>query len=61
MYRSWRIFQKQEITVIPVPVDYQTANSLRWNDFDLGGGMQHWSRLNHELLGLLAYWITGKI
>jgi uncharacterized SAM-binding protein YcdF (DUF218 family) len=61
MYRAQRIFQKQEIAVIPVAVDYQTAKSLRWANFDLEIGMQNWNRLNHELLGLLAYWITGKI
>jgi hypothetical protein len=23
--------------------------------------MQNWNKLMHELIGLLAYWITGKI
>ena len=61
MYRSVRIFEKQGIDVIPVPVDYQTANSLSWTNFDLTGGAQNWNTLLHELVGLLAYWITGKI
>ena len=61
MYRSVRIFEKQGINVIPVPVDYQTANSLSWTNFDLTGGAQNWNTLLHELVGLLAYWITGKI
>ena len=61
MYRSLKIFQKQGIEVIPVPVDYQTGNHLRWNKFDLEDGMQNWNKLMHELIGLLAYWITGKI
>ena len=61
MYRSVRIFEKQGIDVIPVPVDYQTANSLSWTNFDLTGGAQNWNTFLHELVGLLAYWITGKI
>jgi uncharacterized SAM-binding protein YcdF (DUF218 family) len=61
MYRSAKIFQKQGIAVIPVPVDYQTSNRLRWGRFDLEDGMQNWNKLMHELIGLLGYWITGKI
>lgn len=61
MYRSLRIFQKQGVEVIPVPVDYQTSNHLQWGRFDLEDGAQNWNRLMHELMGLSAYWITGKI
>lgn len=61
MYRSLKIFQKQGIEVFPVPVDYQTGKSLRWNKFDLEDGMQNWNNVMHEVVGLMAYWITGKI
>jgi uncharacterized SAM-binding protein YcdF (DUF218 family) len=61
MYRSLKVFQKQGIEVIPISVDYQTGNNLRWGRFDLEDGMQNWNKLMHELIGLLAYWITGKI
>jgi uncharacterized SAM-binding protein YcdF (DUF218 family) len=61
MYRSVKIFQKQGIAVIPVPVDYQTGNRLHWGSFDLTGGARQWNNLLHEAVGLLAYWITGKI
>lgn len=61
MYRSIKIFEKQGISVIPVPVDYQTANSLQWRAFDLENGMQNWNKLVHEAIGTLAYWSTGKI
>ena len=61
MYRSLKIFQKQGIEVIPVPVDYQTGNSLHWGSFGLVDGAQQWNNFLHELIGLLAYWITGKI
>lgn len=61
MYRSVKIFEKQGIAVIPVLVDYQTGNHLRWGKFDLEDGVQNWNKLVHEFIGLLAYWITGKI
>ncbi len=61
MYRSLKIFQKQEINVLPLPVDYQTGHNLQWTSFDLVYGAQNWNRLLHELIGLVAYKITGKI
>jgi len=61
MYRSVKIFEKQGIDIIPMPVDYQTASSLQWGSFDLEDGIQNWNNLLHELIGLVAYWMTGKI
>ena len=61
MYRSLKIFEKQGIEVLALPVDYQTAHRLQWTAFDLVEGAQNWNRALHELIGLLAYWITGKI
>ena len=61
MYRSVKIFEKQGIPVIPMPVDYQTGINLRWGKFDLEDGAQNWNKLAHEFIGLFAYWATGKI
>ena len=61
MYRSTKIFQKQGISVLPLPVDYQTANRLQWTEFDLADGAKNWHDAIHETVGLFAYWITGKI
>jgi uncharacterized SAM-binding protein YcdF (DUF218 family) len=61
MYRSLQIFQKQGLDVLALPVDYQTANHLQWTSFDLVEGAQNWNKALHELIGLLAYWITGKL
>ena len=61
MYRSAKIFEKQGVDVIPLPVDYQTADTLTWNAFDLTEGARNWNNLLHEVVGLLAYLITGKI
>ncbi len=61
MHRSVKIFQKQGVEVIPVPVDYQTGRRLHWISFDLLEGAKQWNNFLHEAVGLLAYWITGKI
>ncbi len=61
MYRSIKIFQKQGLEVLPLPVDYQTAHSLQWTMFDLVDGAHNWNILIHEIVGLFAYWVTGKI
>jgi uncharacterized SAM-binding protein YcdF (DUF218 family) len=61
MHRSAKIFEKQGIAVIPIPVDYQTANHLKWTSFDLEDGIQNWNKLVHEVVGILAYWVTGKL
>lgn len=61
MYRSTKIFEKQGLEVLPLPVDYQTANSFQWTMFDLEDGAHNWNMLIHEIVGLFAYWVTGKI
>jgi uncharacterized SAM-binding protein YcdF (DUF218 family) len=61
MYRSLKIFEKQGIAVIAVPVDYQTANTLQWREFDLTEGAFLWNKLLHEYIGIAAYQLTGKI
>jgi len=61
MYRSVKIFEKQGIDVLSLPVDYQTVNSLNWDTFDLEEGAQNWNKLVHEVIGIFAYWITEKI
>ena len=61
MYRSTKIFEKQRISIIAVPVDYQTANTLQWREFSLTGGAFLWNILLHEYIGIAAYQLTGKI
>jgi uncharacterized SAM-binding protein YcdF (DUF218 family) len=61
MYRSVKIFEKQGIPVIAVLVDYQTANTLQWREFDLTEGAFLWNKLLHEYIGIAAYQLTGKI
>jgi uncharacterized SAM-binding protein YcdF (DUF218 family) len=61
MYRSWLIFKKQDISVIALPVDYQTTQTLNWREFNVTGGAILWNNLLHEFVGILAYWLTGKL
>jgi uncharacterized SAM-binding protein YcdF (DUF218 family) len=61
MYRSVNIFKKQDIEVLPMSVDYQTAKRTHWTSFDLSEGSQNWNNLLHELVGISAYWATGKL
>ena len=61
MPRSVKIFEKQGIRIIPIPVDYQTAFTLQWREFDITEGAFLWNRLLHEYIGIIAYRLTGKI
>jgi uncharacterized SAM-binding protein YcdF (DUF218 family) len=60
MLRSVQVAHKQGLDVLPVLVDYQTSNSYSWHRFGLVEGGDQWNRLIHELVGMAAYWITGK-
>jgi uncharacterized SAM-binding protein YcdF (DUF218 family) len=60
MLRSMQVAHKLDIDVLPILVDYQTSNSYSWHRFDLVEGGEQWNWLIHELVGIAAYWITGK-
>jgi uncharacterized SAM-binding protein YcdF (DUF218 family) len=60
MLRSIQVAHKQGVDVLPVLVDYQTSKSYSWHRFDLVEGGEQWTWLIHELVGMAAYWITGK-
>jgi hypothetical protein len=61
MPRSVKIFEKQGIKIIPIPVDYQTSYTLQWREFNITDGAVLWNRLLHEYIGIVAYMLTGKI
>jgi uncharacterized SAM-binding protein YcdF (DUF218 family) len=60
MLRSMQVAQKQGLDLVPVLVDYQTSHSYSWHRFDLVEGGEQWNWWIHELVGMVAYWITGK-
>ena len=61
MPRSVKIFEKQGIRIIPIPVDYQTSYTLQWREFNIAGGAALWNNLLHEYIGIVAYKLTRKI
>jgi uncharacterized SAM-binding protein YcdF (DUF218 family) len=61
MPRSVKIFEKQGIRIIPIPVDYQTSHTLDWREFSITSGAVLWNNLLHEYIGIVAYKLTGKI
>ena len=61
MPRSVKIFEKQSIRIIPIPVDYQTSHTLDWREFSITSGAVLWNNLLHEYIGIVAYKLTGKI
>jgi uncharacterized SAM-binding protein YcdF (DUF218 family) len=60
MLRSMQVAHKQGIDLVPILVDYQTSYSYTWHRFDLVEGGEQWNWLIHELVGIVAYWLTGK-
>jgi len=60
MLRSVQVANQQGLLVVPLSVDYQTSKQTSWHRFDLVEGGDQWNRLIHELVGIAAYWITGK-
>jgi uncharacterized SAM-binding protein YcdF (DUF218 family) len=60
MLRSVQAAKQQGLLIVPLSVDYQTSKETSWHRFDLVEGGDQWNRLIHELVGIVAYWITGK-
>ena len=60
MLRSMQAAKQQGLLLVPLSVDYQTSKQTSWYRFDLVEGGDQWNRLIHELVGIVAYWITGK-
>ena len=62
MPRAMGIFCKQNWKVIPYPVDHQTLPSKLYKPaFGLIGHANQLVLASHEWLGLIAYYVTGKI
>ena len=61
MPRSMATFAKAGWNVTAYPVDFQTGDGVVWNDYSLADGARSWQILLHELLGLLAYRMTGRL
>jgi uncharacterized SAM-binding protein YcdF (DUF218 family) len=63
MSRAIATFQKQtpESRFVPLPVDFQTANSIYWGPGSMQGSINYWRIYLHEIFGYWAYKLTGKL
>jgi uncharacterized SAM-binding protein YcdF (DUF218 family) len=60
MPRSMATFIKAGWNVTAYPVDFHTGETTDWLDFNLAGGASNWETALHELVGILAYKLTGR-
>jgi hypothetical protein len=60
MRRAMATFQKAGWNVTPYAVDFSTGSSTDWTTYSLVRGSRKWAVLLHELLGLLAYRLSGQ-
>jgi uncharacterized SAM-binding protein YcdF (DUF218 family) len=61
MPRSMATFVKAGWNVTAYPVDFRTGQTSDWLDFNLAGGASNWETALHELVGILAYRLTGRL
>lgn len=61
MPRSMATFAKAGWNVTAYPVDFRTGADSDWLDFALASGASDWQNALHELVGLLAYKLTGRL
>jgi len=61
MPRAMGSFQKAGWNVTAYPVDFRTAPSTPWTEYSLRSGVAQWQLVLHELVGLLAYRLAGRV
>lgn len=61
MPRSMATFVKVGWNVTAYPVDFRTGVQTPWTDYSLDGGVDRWQLVLHELLGLVAYRVSGRL
>jgi uncharacterized SAM-binding protein YcdF (DUF218 family) len=61
MPRSMGTFVTAGWNVTAYPVDFRTAPSTPWTAYSLKDGARDWQLALHELVGLLAYRLAGRL
>jgi len=63
MKRAIATFNKQssEISFDPIPVDFQTKNSIYWGPGNIQSSLNFWRIYMHETIGYWVYKLTGKL
>lgn len=60
MPRAMAVFEKAGWNVTPWPVDYRSGQETPWTQYSLAKGANKWQVALHELIGLLAYRLSGQ-
>lgn len=61
MPRAMATFAQAGWNVTPYPVDFRTGPATPWTTYSLQDGVRNWQLALHELLGIAAYRLTGRI
>ena len=61
MPRAMATFQKAGWNVTPYAVDYRAGNLTPWRGYSLTENAERWDTALHELAGLLAYRLAGRL
>jgi len=63
MKRAIATFNKQssEISFDPIPVDFQTKNSIYWGPGNIQSSLDFWRIYMHETIGYWVYKLTGRL
>jgi hypothetical protein len=62
MPRSFFAFKKLGLVLEPISTDFKTGTSkIFWLNFSIEKGLQDWSIIFHEIMGLAYYKVTNKI
>jgi uncharacterized SAM-binding protein YcdF (DUF218 family) len=60
MPRAMAAFRRAGWHVTAYPVDFRSGLATPWTQYSMDQGVQKWRVALHELLGLLAYRLTGR-
>ena len=60
MPRAMAVFEKQGWNVTAYPVDFRAGQQTPWLQYHMATGAKKWHTALHELLGLLAYRLSGR-
>lgn len=61
MPRALGTFKKAGWNVTPYPVDFRTGGITPLTNFNLAEGAERWELLLHEVLGIAAYRLSGRM
>jgi uncharacterized SAM-binding protein YcdF (DUF218 family) len=61
MPRALAAFKKAGWNITPYPVDFEAGAHTPWSQYSMATGARKWKLALHEMFGLVAYQLSGKI